>query len=217
MYMKQELSDALKFKQWKAILEKNGIQFNNITPLQLVHKPNGEVIFALLNIDAQDKNGEKLLPVVLLRGHFVSVLTCFISQETGKKYLLLVKQYRVSNGEISYEHPAGMCDSETDPYKVAVKEVQEETGLTIQKSDLTLLNKQMYYTSPGLLDEGGYFFYCELTLPQTEIDKYQNKSAGALDEREFIQTCVVPIEEASTLMTNIPALLNYYLYLQTKN
>lgn len=215
--MKQELYHALKFKQWKAVLEKNGIQFNSIVPLHLVHKPNGEIIFALLNVDAQDKKGEKLLPVVLLRGHFVSVLTCFISQETGKKYLLLVKQYRVSNGEISYEHPAGMCDSETDPYKVAVKEVQEETGLTIQKEQLTLLNQQLYYTSPGLLDEGGYFFYCELTLSQSEIDKYQNKSAGALDEREFIQTCVVALEEAPTLMTNIPALLNYYLYLQAKN
>lgn len=214
--MKQELHDALKFRQWKNTLEKNGIQFKGITPLQLIHKPNGEIIFALINIDAQDKNGEKLLPVVLLRGHFVSVLTCLVSQETGKKYLLLVKQYRVSNGEISYEHPAGMCDSETDPYKVAVKEVQEETGLTIQKTDLILLNTELYYTSPGLLDEGGYFFYCELILPQSEIDKYQNKSAGALDEREFIQTCVVPMEEAPSLMTNIPALLNYYLYIQAK-
>lgn len=214
--MNQELHNALKFKQWKTTLEKNGILFNSITPLHIVHKPNGEVIFALLNIDAQDKNGEKLLPIVLLRGHFVSVLTCFISQETGKKYLLLVKQYRVSNGEISYEHPAGMCDSETDPYQVAVKEVQEETGLSIQKNDLTLLNKEMYYTSPGLLDEGGYFFYYELTLPQSEIDKYQNKNAGALHEREFIQTCVVPLEEAPMLMTNIPALLNYYLYMQAK-
>jgi hypothetical protein len=74
----------------------------------------------------------------------------------------------------------------------------------------------MYYTSPGLLDEGGYFFYAELTLPQAEIDKYQNKSAGALDEKEFIQTCVVPIEEAPSLMTNIPALLNYHLYMQAK-
>ncbi|MCS7077714.1 MAG: NUDIX domain-containing protein [Bacteroidia bacterium] len=214
--MKQSLEHALKFKQWKATLEKNGIQFNNIQPLHLIHKPNGELIFALLNIDAQDEQGQKLLPIVLLRGNFVSVLTCFISQETGKKFLLLVKQYRVSNGEISYEHPAGMCDSENDPYKVAIKEVEEETGLMLKKENLVLLNKKMYYTSPGLLDEGGYFFYCEITLPQSEIDQYQDKKTGDLNEHEHIQTCVVPIEDAPKLMTNIPALLNYYLYIQAQ-
>ncbi|MCS7027785.1 MAG: NUDIX hydrolase [Bacteroidia bacterium] len=215
--MKETLEESLKFKQWKSTLERNGIEFNSIQPLQLIHKPNGELIFALLHIDAQDRNGEKLLPIVLLRGHFVSVLTCLISQETQKKYLLLVKQYRVSNGQISYEHPAGMCDSESDPYKVAIKEVEEETGLKIDKKNLVLLNSQMYYTSPGLLDEGGYFFYCELVLPQGQIELYQNKKAGAYNENEHIQTCIVPIEEAPKLITNIPALLNYYLYLQAKS
>lgn len=214
--MKETLEQSLKFRQWKETLEKNNLTVVQVTPLHLVHKPNGELLFALVNIDAHDKNKEKILPVALLRGHFVSVLTCFTEQESGTRYLLLVKQYRVSTGEISYEHPAGMCDSETDPYKVAVKEVSEETGLTITQDQLVLLNNQMFYTSPGLLDEGGYFFYCELTLPKAEIDTFRDKTAGALGEHEFIQTHIATLEEAPKLMTNIPALLNYYLYLQTK-
>ncbi len=212
----EQLKDSLKYKQWADTLKSNGIDLRGVEELSLTHKPNGEIIFAKLKIDAYSKTGEKLLPIVMLRGHFVSVLTCLISKETQKKYLLLVKQFRIANGAISYEHPAGMCDNESNPITVAVKEVKEETGLHITADQLVLLNDKMLYTSAGLLDEGGYMFYCEIMLSEAEIQAFQDKIAGAENENEFIQTHIAPIDEALPLMNSMASQLNYFLYRQKK-
>ncbi len=208
----EQLKDSLKYQQWSETLKKNGVDLRNVEELSLTRKPNGEIIFAKLKIDAYSPSGEKILPIVLLRGHFVSVLTCLISKETGKKYLLLVKQFRVANGAISYEHPAGMCDNENNPLKVAVKEVKEETGLEITADQLVQLNDKLLYSSAGLLDEGGYFYYCEISLSEKEIQAFQDKIAGAENENEFIQTHIAPIDEALPLMNSITSQLLYFLY-----
>ena len=172
------------------------------------------MLFTLVHIDAVDPDNHKLLPVVLIRGHFVSVVTCLIEKETGNKYFLLVKQRRVANGEIFYEHPAGMCDSEPDPWKVAVKEVGEETGLQITRDNLRLLHPDPLYSSAGLLDEAGYFFACDIPLSRKEIDTFRDKPAGAIDENEVIITHVCTLSEVFSLIRNTNGLLATYLYLQ---
>ncbi|MDW8295775.1 MAG: NUDIX hydrolase [Raineya sp.] len=212
--MKQRLEDSLKYQEWLKTLQSNGIQVNKVEPLQLIYKSNGEIIFALLSVDAQDQYGEKLLPIVLLRGHFVSIATVLIEKETQEKYLLLVRQYRIANGEYTYEHPAGMCDSSTDIWQVAIKEIEEETGLKVEKSQLRLLNEKPLYTSPGLLDEGGYLFACEIVMSRAEIEQFRNRKTGAEGEREFITTHICPIQEAFGLMSSLTAQLNLMMYLQ---
>jgi len=210
----EKFEDSFKFKSWRDVLLKNQININSIKELHTVNKGNGEVLFTLVHIDAVDPDNHKLLPVVLIRGHFVSVVTCLIEKETGNKYFLLVKQRRVANGEIFYEHPAGMCDSEPDPWKVAVKEVGEETGLQITRDNLRLLHPDPLYSSAGLLDEAGYFFACDIPLSKEEIDTYRDKAAGAADENEVIITHVCTLSEIFSLIRNTNGLLATYLYLQ---
>ncbi len=212
----ENLQDSLKYRQWRQTLEANQIQLHSMEELSVTRKPNGEILFAKLRVHATNAQGEKLLPIVLLRGHFVSVVTCFTSAETGKQYLLLVKQHRIANGAVSYEHPAGMCDSEKNPLAVAVKEVKEETGLEITASQLVQLNEEILFTSAGLLDEGGYLFYCELTLPDAEIDTFRDTKQGAVGENEHINTCVCPIDEALPLMNSVVSQLNLLLYWRAK-
>jgi 8-oxo-dGTP pyrophosphatase MutT (NUDIX family) len=152
--------------------------------------------------------------MVLLRGHFVSVVTVLIDSSTNEKYFLLVKQRRVANGSIFFEHPAGMCDNEIDPYKVAIKEVMEETGLTIFKEDLHLLWDKPLYSSPGLLDEAGYFFYCEVKLDSKELNSFRNKITGAKDENEHIETFLCPSHDILKYIENSNGVLASLLYLQ---
>ncbi len=214
--MIEALGDSLKYKRWIADLEKNKIELINVEELSTVRKPNGEVLFSMIRLDARAADGQKLLPIAFIRGHFVSVLTILTAAESGERYLLLVRQRRVSTGDWFYEHPAGMCDSESDPAKVALKEVAEETGLQLTLSQLVALNQEPYYTSPGVSDEGGYFFYCELTLPAAEIASFQEKNRGDNTENEYIITCAVPIKEAIGLLKNVASLANWYLYLAHK-
>jgi ADP-sugar diphosphatase len=141
------------------------------------------------------------------------VVTVLIEQETLNKFFLLVRQTRVAHGKQTYEHPAGMCDNSTNPYDVAVKEVSEETGLQITKSQLHLMNSEMVYTSAGLLDEGGYLFSCEVVMPKIELDSFRNKKAGAENESEYIETYVCTFEQAMSLMDSAVSQLALLLYL----
>lgn len=77
--------------------------------------------------------GRQNSPICFLKGEVLCVLVCLIDEKTREKYLLLVRQRRICDGSLTYEHPAGMLDSESDAVKVAAKEVFEETGMTVEK------------------------------------------------------------------------------------
>lgn len=213
----QAFDQSLKFRTWQKELDKNGITIHGVTELHSVRKKNGEVLFSLLNVKAQDQAGTPLLPVVMLRGHFVSVVTWLRNRESGERKLLLVAQRRVANGAMFLEHPAGMMDEDGDPWAVAVKEVKEETGVSIQRNQLSLLWPEVLYSSPGLIDEGGWFFQCELEMSGTEIDALDGGSGGEGGEGEFIQTQVMTPEEAMKKMANTQALLGLMLAVQIKS
>jgi ADP-sugar diphosphatase len=213
----QELKKSIKYLEWEKSLKKYDIQIEDIEEKYSIYKNNGELLFSLVYLKAKDKEGVPLLPMVLLRGHFVSVVTVLIDTNSKEKYFLLVKQRRVANGAIFYEHPAGMCDSELDPYAVAIKEVKEETGLIINKENLALLWDKPLYSSPGLLDEAGYFFYCEVQLNSKELDSYRNKLTGAKDENEHIETFLCPEEDILKYIENSNGVLASLLYLKKNN
>lgn len=208
----QSLKDSLKYQQWAQQLAQHNVNLRGVEELHTVRKGNGEVLFSMIKLDAVTDEGQKLLPIALLRGHFVSVCTAFVEEGTGKEYFLLVAQRRVADGDVHYEHPAGMMDSESDPFAVAMKEVQEETGLTIKREDLVLFNEEIWYSSPGLLDEGGYFFGVRLTVPSSVIQSFHNQSAGDGGEHEFIQTHIADYAESLRLLKNTNGRLNLMLY-----
>ncbi len=166
--------------------------------------------------DALTPEGDKIPPICFMKGEVVSVLVCFIDSESHEKYLLLVKQRRICDGSLSYEHPAGMLDSESDAAAVAAREVQEETGITVQQSQLHRLLDRVCYPSTGTSDEAMYFFYCELELSATEIARYHNQAQGVVSDHERITTHVVPFVEGHQLITNSNGLLLNYMYLKEK-
>ncbi len=212
----ENLEDSLKFKTWKKSLEENKIQLKSYEELATVRKPNGEVLFTFLKMEAVDPEGHFLPSSVFIRGHFVSVVTCLKDKDTQERFYLLVKQRRVGTGGFFYEHPAGMCDSETDPYKVAIKEVEEETGLKIKQEDLFSLYDKILYSSPGLLDEAGYFFGCEISLSRNEIQNFQNKTTGDTSEHEHITTFLCPEKDALKYFQHTSGVMATLLFRQIK-
>lgn len=208
----QALEDSLKFKNWSGELSRHGIKLFGYEELQTIRKPKGDVLFSLLKIQAEAPEGNPLLPIVMLRGAFVTVLTALFDAETGEEFHLLVRQRRVANGAYFYEHPAGMCDGYADPYEIALIEVAEETGVMVAREQLHLLSPEPLFSSPGLLDEGGWFFCCELQMPKAEIEALHLTAQGAGGEGEFIYTYVAKPEEVLGLVKNVSGVALHYMY-----
>ena len=210
----EKLEEAHKFQLWKNQLIKNGLQIHQIEEIYTRRRYNGEVLFSLLMLDASTPEGDKIPPVCFLKGEVVTILICLIDQNTFKKYLLLVKQRRIADGSICYEHPAGMVDNTKTPLEIAIQEVREETGIKVNPNQLKpVLNDKRLFPSTGTSDECMYFFYVELMLSKAEIEKYNHQETGADYESERIETEVLLFEEGHKHLVNVNSVLASYAYL----
>ena len=96
---------------------------------------------------------------------------------------LLVRQHRVSVDRVTLEIPAGKLDrADEDPLDCAVRELEEETGLTAER--MTLLTSVL--TTPGFCTEK-IGLYLATGLSQHEDHP---------DEDEFLRVARIPLKEA---------------------
>ncbi|KAJ5948846.1 hypothetical protein N7454_002153 [Penicillium verhagenii] len=172
--------------------------------------------FVKLKAEVSNAQGESLPGSVFLRGGSVGMLLILqpddipVSQENGK-WAILTIQPRIPAGSLSFtEIPAGMLDDHGTFAGGAAKEIQEETGLLVQESeliDMTALALQSmpepeygevlqkgFYPSAGGSDEFIPLFLCQKRMPREEIEELQGKLTGERDEGEKITLKVVPLE-----------------------
>ncbi len=71
------------------------------------------------------RNSIKLKATILETPDWINILAI-----TPEKKIVVVKQYRFGNGQITTEIPAGIIDNEETPAQAAVRELGEETGYT---------------------------------------------------------------------------------------
>ena len=66
--------------------------------------------------------------------------------------LLVIQEERpiTGGGELIWDIPAGMIDEGETPEQAAIREIKEETGLTLDKTELWKYNS---FVSPGMVDE----------------------------------------------------------------
>ncbi|MEZ0487195.1 NUDIX hydrolase [Fibrella aquatica] len=210
----EQLHDAPKFKFWKKQLELNGLTVHKISDHFIRRRHNGEVLFAMLTVDADTPEGDKIPPVCFLKGHAASVLVCLIDEKTGEKFVVLVRQRRISDGSQTYEHPAGMVDVDDDPTDTAAREVGEEIGLSITPDELTKLNPRLWYPSTGTSDEAMHYYFVEKTMSRDEIMRFHLQRMDSESELERITSVITTIPEAHKLVNNVNGLLIHFLYLQ---
>lgn len=209
----EKLEEAHKFKLWKSHLLRNGMKIRHIEEVYSRRNHNGEVLFSLLMLDAETPEGNKIPPICFLKGEVVTVLVCLIDGDTHEKYLVLVRQRRIAEGGLTYEHPAGMVDNTKTPLQIAVQEVYEETGLSVKENQLRpVLNDRRLFPSTGTSDECMYLFFTELQLSYSEIMALSDRKTGVDDEN--ITTLVLPFEEAHRRMNNTNCILLNLAYLK---
>jgi len=174
-------------------------------------------LFIKLEADARDERGNKMHGITVLRGHAVAILP--VIRCNGEEYLLLVDQPRFPSGEPhSLEIPAGMLDECEDPAEVACKEMQEETGMIIQKEDLINLlpsgtpAAQGLIISGGLMDERIFLYAVEKEVSQKEFMELQNRKQTWDHEGEHIINRLVPMHEAPGLLQDSKCFAALWFY-----
>lgn len=88
------------------------------------------------------------------------------------------------------EVPAGRFDKDLEPRDLIVQEVLEETGITLRRMQVQLLNNGVALaTSPGIMVQKDYLAYAEVEEDQIE---QKERIFGARGEGERITRLFVP-------------------------
>ena len=147
-------------------------------------------------------NGVKATRVCFIRGGAVGVLFKIRSKETGKDYVIYVRQPRNAVGKCDLmEIPAGMMDGATGTLKangVAVKEIKEETGIEILKEDLIFLGSG--FPSPGGCDEEIGLYLVSLAANDDFIMDLAGKHTGEIGSDEQITLGIAEYETFKTML-----------------
>ena len=111
---------------------------------------------------------------------------CALYEADGK--IAFVRQYRYAYGEDVLEIPAGKLDKGEDPKLAALRELEEETGITASADDAELLF--VMYPTPGYTNEKIYIYYV----------KKGAQAASHPDEGEFVETLFIPVADVKKML-----------------
>ncbi len=100
--------------------------------------------------------------------------------------LVLIKQYRVAIDKELYECPAGLIDKGEDVRSAAIRELREETGLTLKPIDTPEGWERGFYTSVGMSDEAcaTVFGYAEGQITDRFLEAGERISVVPVDREE---------------------------------
>ena len=102
--------------------------------------------------------------------------------------ILFVKQYRYAYGEEIYEIPAGKLEKGEEPYRTALRELEEETGIKANRAELLFT----VYPTPGYTNEKIYIYRAYDGV----------KTEQSLDEGEFLDVEWIPLDKAKAMLKN---------------
>jgi len=213
---------VLRSPLWRNWAARAQLQF----VLQAVHFSSADIIsrkgektplFIKLKATATDHEGKPQHGITLLRGSAVGVLVVLRCE--GKPYLLLVDQPRFPLGERHMlEIPAGILDWSDNPVEIALAELREEAQIEATASELVDLTEFWEAGAPGfaascgLLDETIRLYLLEREVTPAELRAHDGREQDYQDEHEWIQTVVLPYEDAARRFRDGKGFVALFLY-----
>lgn len=116
---------------------------------------------------------------------------CYALYGEQKDRVVLIRQFRIPIGSYLYEFPAGLVEKGEDYRECAVREMHEETGLTLTPIDADPMYEAARFTTAGLTDESCHMVYGYATGEPSK--KY-------LEEGEDIQIVLADREEVRRIL-----------------
>lgn len=103
-----------------------------------------------------------------------------------KDRVVLVRQYRYAINGYIYELPAGLVDPGEDFHEAAVRELHEETGLTLHLEKTEPFLEEPRYTTIGMTDEAcaTVYGYADGTISQKYLEDSEEIEVVLADRRE---------------------------------
>ncbi|MCD8104546.1 MAG: NUDIX hydrolase [Lachnospiraceae bacterium] len=106
----------------------------------------------------------------------------------GEKHdrVVLIRQYRYSIDNYIYEFPAGLVEPGENYHVAAVREMKEETGLTLHPIPVDTIYEKPYYTTIGMTDEccGTVYGYADGTISADLQEKSEEIEVVLADRDE---------------------------------
>lgn len=211
----ERLRNCPKYRAWKRAAARNGATVRGARLLLDIPRRDGSILFAMAEVDASDPEGRPYHKYLLLRGSAVVVVTVVENLDTGDRKFLMLRQRRIGSGGDSLEFPAGMLDGEVDdPEGAAVRELEEETGLQVERGALIPLADRPLYSSSGLDDETIHYYACRVPLRDADFRALEGGQRGKAEEGEFIRMGLWEYPEALKAVESLQVRLGFHLYFE---
>lgn len=208
----------MPFKNWLNEWKNDEFDLKKIL-IQSVDNFGPRIGFVKFNAQVIHKSTQKTIPgIVFMRGGSVAIL--MILHCENQKYVVLTVQPRVPTGNMNFpEIPAGMLDSSRNFAGTAAKEVEEETGIVINETELIDLTYMAYngyyngmYPSAGGCDEFIRLFLYQKDITAEKLADLNGKLTGLREEGELIKLRLVLLEDVWRIAPDSKTLSALYLY-----
>lgn len=124
----------------------------------------------------------------------------------GEKHdkVVLIRQYRYTLGDYIYEFPAGLVEPDENYHEGAIRELYEETGLTLKPIEVDEAYQKPYFTTVGMTDESCATVY---GYASGEV------SASAQEDTEEIEVVLADRDEVKRILReeNVAIMCAYML------
>ena len=161
----------------------------NLYELKAVNKKGGEFPYYLAS---RGKREEELkLKTRINRPDGVVIFGVKRGDTPAQDRVVLVRQYRYTIDDYIYELPAGLVEEGEDYHLAAVREMKEETGLTLHPLTVEKRYERPFFTTIGMTDEScaAVYGYVEGTI----CDSFQEDS-------EEIEVVLADRKEAARIL-----------------
>ena len=183
------------YKDWLKIIKKNKNKLLSKKILGVVSR-KGKVRSIFIDAKVKTKKNEIFKRSILIDKPGVIIIPILYYKNTI--YTILVKQFRICEGSETYEFPSGQAENR-NLYSEAIKELQEETSISIKKKEIKKLESIQMITSSNSAIAN--YFYFKKKIDLKFLKKFNNKKTGNRSDDELISLKIFKLKELYNINT----------------